>query len=158
MVLKKKRLLSDLTDGDLKSKRVGSGSLLTLFGNKGAWKIDKWLAIKKYGNNGKMQFTMSKKPNKNGLYVCISSDDTISVKHITDGIIIEWKLNDLFLSFINKVKQILLVSADYKKENDTEYFHYNVAELYFGNTTPLMLKSLINEETLKIDMTLKFRK
>lgn len=148
----------DLGDIELKARRINSSSMITLFTfNRRVWKMKPLDAIRKYGSldqNGRlgMYYTMSKKPNSQGLYLQIK-DDTVSVQHISGEAIAEWGIEALVERFIKKIPALLLVSADSKIEDDKEWFKFQTATLLSG-TSKQIIREQINQGNILLDLRL----
>lgn len=100
--------LPDLHEIELKTHRIGSSAMITLFTfNRKAWKMKPLEAIRKYGTkdiNGRigLYFTMSPTPNSTGLFL-FNEEHSISVRHISGELIAEWQLNALAEQFCKKI-------------------------------------------------------
>lgn len=154
--------LPDLGFAELKSTRLGTNNLISLFTfNRKAWVMPPLEAIKKFGSRDKdpskngrlgMYYTMSLKPNSAGLFLYIDSD-TLMVRHIKNDVIAQWSLNDIKEQFIKKIPALLLVYAETEERQGIEYFHYNRACLL----SDITINALINafkEEHIVIDLRL----
>jgi hypothetical protein len=150
--------MPDLGEVEVKARRAGSGSMVTLFTyDRGCWKVNPLGAIRKYGTpdeNGRlgMYFTMSRNPNNSGLFIDID-EENVSVKHITDGIIATWNLETLARQFERKLPALIVVSALNELRDGIEWFHYIRAQLLKG-TSPDILREQIAEGNVLIDLRL----
>ncbi len=148
----------DLGKIELKAHRINSSSMITLFTfNRRVWKMKPLDAIRKYGSldqNGRlgMYYTMSKKPNSQGLYLQIKND-TVSVQHTSGEAIAEWEIEALVERFIKKIPALLLVSADSKIEDDKEWFKFQTAKLLSG-TSEKIIREQINQGNILLDLRL----
>jgi hypothetical protein len=151
--------LPDLGEVEVKARRAGSGSMVTLFTlDRGCWKVKQHPAIKKYGTpdeNGRlgMYFTMSRTPNGSGLFVDID-DEAISVNHVADGTLAAWSLEKLAQRFMKKFPALIVVSALSEFRDDGhEYFHYTQAQFLKG-TSAEILGTQIAEGNVLLDLRL----
>ena len=150
--------LPDLGKVELKSHRVKSSSMITLFTfNRKAWKMLPLDAVRTYGTpdeNGRLglYFTMSQTPNSSGLFLYIG-EDSISVRHISGQVIAEWQLDNLAERFAKKVPALVLVSAFSEMRGKTEWFKYTRAQLLTG-TTPEIIKEQIERGNILVDLRL----
>ncbi len=150
--------LPDLGKIELKSHRVDSSSMITLFTfNRKAWKMPPLDAIRTYGTpdeNGRLglYFTMSQSPNSSGLFLYIGKNN-ISVRHISGQVIAEWQLDSLWERFAKKVPALVLVSAFSEIRGKTEWFKYTRAQLLTG-TTQEIIKEQIERGNILIDLRL----
>jgi MvaI/BcnI restriction endonuclease family len=150
--------LPDMHSAELKAHRIGSGSMITLFTfNRKAWKMKPLDAIRKYGTsdrNGRLglYFTMSLKPNSQGLFLDKDSD-SISVRHKSGEIIAVWQIIDLQEQFIKKFPALILVSAQTEDRGGVEWFQYTRARLLTG-TSPSTLLSQIEDGNVLVDLRL----
>lgn len=150
----------DLGEIELKSHRMNSSSLITLFTfNRRVWKMKPLEAIRKYGTpdeNGRlgMYFTLSAKPNPAGLFVHVEGE-TISVRHKPDETIIaEWQIQTLVNRFNQKIPALILVSAESKTDEDeTEWFKFTKAHLLTGTSTETIHKQ-IEKGNILLDLRL----
>ncbi len=153
--------LPDLHSAELKAHRTGSNNMITLFTfNRKAWKMKPLDAIRKYGTpdeNGRLglYFTMSLKPNSQGLFLD-TDKDSISVRHKSGEIIAVWIMENLKEQFIKKIPAMILVSAATEERADVEWFQYTRARLLTG-TSPNTLLSQIEEGNILVDLRLHDR-
>jgi hypothetical protein len=150
--------LPDLGTVELKSHRVNSTSMITLFTfNRNVWKMNPLKAIRTYGTRDKngrlgLYFTMSPTPTSTGLFLYIE-EETISVRHISGELIAEWNLDALAQQFMRKLPALVLVSALSEIRGDTEYFSYTSARLLEG-TSPEILREQILAGNILVDLRL----
>jgi hypothetical protein len=150
--------LPDLGTIELKAHRIHSSSMVTLFTfNRKAWRMNPLDAVRKYGtpdDTGRlgMYFTMSQKANSAGLYLYVG-EEKISVRHVDDGIVAEWKLEDLANRFLQKLPAMILVSAFSEMRGDREWFKFERAQLMKG-TSASILRSQIQAGNVLIDLRL----
>lgn len=148
----------DLTKIELKTHRIRSNNLITLFTfNRKAWQIPPLTAIKKYGSldfTGRLglYYTMSLRPNSAGLFLYVTDED-ISVRHISGEIVVSWSLETLAMRFQTKIPALLFVSAFTELRDGIEYFHYFRAQLMEG-TTPEVLANQFKSENILVDLRL----
>lgn len=149
----------DLGEIELKTRRKTSRALITLFTfNEGFWKMDELEAIKKYGKtykNGRMSLysTVKVKPNKRSLFLSFGGT-FISLRSTDGSIIAEWKVDEIEEKFNSKVKNLLLVKAKVKKEENVECFLYNEARLFSVDMTKSILRDQFECGKLCIDLRL----
>jgi len=148
----------DIIGAELKAHRHGSNNLITLFTfNKKAWKIPPLEAVKKYGSfdrNGRqgLYYTMSLKPNSAGLFLDVQND-SISVRHISGTLIVEWLLESLADRFIYKMPSLVFVTAFTEMRDGVEYFHFQRAQL-MKDTNPELLCNQFKSENILVDLRL----
>ena len=154
--------LPDLGEVELKSKRVGSDALVSLFTyDRKCWKMKQLDAIRAYGTvdkdeskNGRlgMYFTLSEKPNGTGVYLELTDEEAL-VKN-SDGTLIGcWNLEILAKKFVQKFPGLLLVSALSKIEEGQEYFKYTTALVMKGTSADIWRERLI-DGTVLLDLRL----
>jgi len=152
--------LPDLGEVELKAKRSGSGSMITLFTlDRNAWVMNQLDAIRKYGTIDKkiagrlgMYFTLGSKPNGSGIYQD-AEDGYAVVKHTDGTVIAKWSVEALANQFIRKFPGLCLVSADTEIRNGREYFHFNKATVLKGTSVEIM-RQCIDDGTILIDLRL----
>jgi hypothetical protein len=127
--------LPDLGTAELKSHRIGSPSMVTLFTfDRNAWKMSPLEAIRKYGTrdaNGRLglYFTLSNKPNGSGLYLRIEQE-TISVRHTSGVKVAEWSTGILAQRFVQKMSPgLVVVYAQSEMRDGVEWLKYERAQL-----------------------------
>jgi len=150
--------LPDIEGAELKAHRANSSNLITLFTfNNKAWKMPPLEAVKKFGSqdrNGRqgLYYTMSLKPNSAGLFLLVEKD-TISVRHISGIIVVEWSLEAIANRFIQKLPALIFVTAFTELRDDKEYFHFQRAQL-MKDTTPELLRNQFESENILVDLRL----
>ncbi|WP_461247117.1 MvaI/BcnI family restriction endonuclease [Treponema sp. R6D11] len=150
--------LPDIEGAELKAHRANSSNLITLFTfNNKAWKMPPLEAVKKFGSqdrNGRqgLYYTMSLKPNSAGLFLLVEKD-TISVRHISGTIVVEWSLEAIANRFIQKLPALIFVTAFTELRDDKEYFHFQRAQL-MKDTTPELLRNQFESENILVDLRL----
>jgi hypothetical protein len=148
--------LPDLVSVELKSHRIGSSSMITLFTfNRKAWKMPPLQAVKDYGTPDKegrlgLYFTMSRTPNSMGLFLHLEGG-TVSVRHISGRIIAEWQLACLADRFMQKLPGLVFVSAFSEMRGDSEWFKYDRAQLLAG-TSPEIIRNQVLEGNILFDI------
>jgi hypothetical protein len=153
--------LPDLGSVELKSHRIGTSSMITLFTfNRKVWKMKPLDAVRKYGTpdeNGRLglYFTMSRTPNSMGLFLHIETD-AISVRHISGEIIAEWQIEALANRFMQKLPGLVLVSAFNEIRGDVEWFKYDRARL-LTETSHEIIRNQISEGNILVDLRLHDR-
>ena len=153
--------LPDLGTIELKSKRKNVPTPVTMFTfNSGAWIIPQKDVIAKYGYIDKSSRTALKcfvavKPNAQGLYLKVTPT-SLQMYHNDGTFIAEWQADDLVRYFKNKMPAMLLVLADTKKVNGTEYFLYDEAYL-LNEPTENSLLNAISSGLLLVDLRLHLK-
>ena len=148
----------DLGKVELKSRRITSGSMTTLFTfDRKVWKIKYLTAINDYGTPDKdgrmgLYYTMSAKPNSRGLFLCIEPE-TISVRHIHGLTVAEWQLEQLAARFMQKIPASVVVSALVDRRDGREWFHYTRAQLRYG-TSASIFREQISVGNVMVDLRL----
>ncbi|MFN7036964.1 MAG: MvaI/BcnI family restriction endonuclease [Bellilinea sp.] len=150
--------LPDLGQIELKTHRINSNSMITLFTfNRKAWKMKPLEAIRRYGtpdSNGRMglYFTMSRIPNSTGLFLQVELE-TVSVRNTSGESLVEWQLNDLSERFAKKMPALILVSAFSEMRGDREWFKFERAQ-WLSGTSKDILRSQIYAGNILIDLRL----
>lgn len=140
--------LPDLGEVEVKARRTNSSSMVTLFTfNRKAWIMKPLDAVRKYGSldkNGRqgMYYTMTRSPNSAGLLLHIE-EEVISVRHIEDGVVAVWKLEDLANQFIKKLPALILVSALGELRDGVEWFNYTRAQLLRGTSADIIRNEIM---------------
>jgi hypothetical protein len=148
----------DIENIEIKTHRINSNNLITLFTfNNKVWKMNQLEAIRKYGTSDKngrlgLYFTMSQKPNSQGLYIYIT-DEEIELRHIDGAIIAVWNINNLINRFNQKIPALLFITADIEVRDGVEWFHYMRSQLLRGTSKEILL-SQFKEENIVIDLRL----
>jgi len=153
----------DLTlDGEnveLKSKRIGSGSRLTVFTLEPHKELNDKELIQKYGyvdSEGrpalKVTITLGEY-NPKGFKLGLSEDGrNLSIVHRDGSSVWAWDLETLFVKFEN----LLMVFAKAKKAGDAEYFHYLEATLY-ENLKREVFFGFLQEKKLVVDLRMHLK-
>ncbi|MBI1800146.1 MAG: hypothetical protein HY259_05505 [Chloroflexi bacterium] len=150
--------LPDLGTVELKSHRIKSPSLITLFTfNRKAWKMKPLDAVGRYGTpdaNGRLglYFTVSRTPNSTGLFLHIDGE-VVSVRHISGEVIAEWRLDALVNRFMQKLPGLVLVSAFSEVRGDVEWFKYTRARLLTETSTEIIKEQFL-EGNILVDLRL----
>jgi len=150
--------LPDLGQIELKAHRINSSSMITLFTfNRKAWRMRPLEAVRRYGtpdSNGRMglYFTMSRTPNSTGLFLQVELD-SISVRHTSGEIVVQWQIDDLTAQFIRKIPSLIFVSAFSEVRGDREWFKFERAQLLSG-TSKDILRGQIYAGNILIDLRL----
>lgn len=150
--------MPDLGDVEVKARRAGSGSMVTLFTyDKGCWREKQLGAIKKYGTRDKdgrlgMYFTMSRKPNSSGLYLEVD-EEAATVKHTSGTVVASWSLDTLAKQFARKLPALIVVSALSEIRPDGEYFHFTRAQL-LKDTSADIMRAQLAEGNVLVDLRL----
>lgn len=148
----------DLGEIELKARRLGGSSMVTLFTfNRKVWKMPPLAAIRQYGTFDKdgrqgIYFTMSQTPNSSGLFLDIE-EEAISVRHIDGTLIATWRLADLAERFMKKLPALLLVSASSEMRGETEWFRYERAQLLAGTSLEI-IRSQLRIGHIRVDLRL----
>ena len=122
--------------GELKAKRKGTGSKTTLFTCSPIWIERKAQVIEDYGwiDEGKNRINFyttlfGNKYNSHNLKLEIEQETMVFIDG--DGKRLgEWLFDDLKIKLDNKLKNLLLVTADTKRQSGKTYFHYNKAQYF----------------------------
>jgi hypothetical protein len=126
--------LPDLGFAELKSHRIGSSSMVTLFTfDRKAWKMNPLDAIRKYGTKDKngrlgLYFTLFFTPNESGLFLRVENK-TISACHTSGAVLAEWNTEVLSQQFKKKMPSLVFVHAESEMREGVEWFKYERAEL-----------------------------
>ena len=152
---------SDLRNIELKSRRIKSTSLLTMFTfNDSIWKIEQEELIRQYGyyRNGRwaLYTTAKNKPNNRGFYVKVEQD-TVRLYHEDGLCAIEWQLEPLINDLKNKFSNVLLVEAESRKSGENEEFWYKEAHLLTGIIVEKFLEYIKNG-TIAVDLRMHINK
>ena len=151
----------DLGNIELKSRRIKSTSLLTMFTfNYSIWKIEQEELIKQYGyyKDGRwaLYTTVKNKPNNRGFYIKIEQD-YVRLYHEDGLCAIEWQLEGLIDDLKNKLSNVLLVEADSRKVEENEEFWYKEAHLLTGIIVEKFLEYIKNG-TIAVDLRMHINK
>lgn len=150
--------IPDLGKVELKAHRIGSSSMITLFTfNRRVWKMNALEAIRKYGTQDEdgrlgLYFTMSRTPNSTDLFLHVEAE-SISVRHVSGQVLAEWRLATLAERFMQKLPQLILVSAFSEMRGETEWFKFERARL-LRDTSPEIIRNQILEGNILVDLRL----
>lgn len=153
--------LPDLGFAELKTHRIGSSSMITLFTfDKKAWKIDTLEAVRKYGTKNKngrlgLYFTLSFIPNQSGLFLKIENK-SISVCHTSGEVLVQWNTETLLQQFKGKMPSLVFVHAQSEMRDGVEWFKYERAELLTEPSTEQFLEQ-IKKGNIVVDLRLHDR-
>ena len=151
----------DFGNIELKSRRIKSTSLLTMFTfNYSIWKIEQEELINQYGyyKDGRwaLYTTVKNKPNNRGFYVKVEQD-TVRLYHEDGLCAIEWELERLIKDLKSKFLNVLLVEAESRKSGGNEEFWYKEAHLLTGIIVEKFLEYIKNG-TIAIDLRMHINK
>lgn len=150
---------------ELKATRRNVNSLITLFTfNRGVWRvkqkeiIDKYGYVDEQGRKALYNIVNTKTPNSQGFYLISDpSKHLVILKNKNEqNIIAEWSTYVIAGKFMTKLDRLLLIFADNKFENDTEYFHFNEAYLLEHPTPEQFLEAFAKNE-LMIDLRMHLK-
>lgn len=150
--------LPDLGFAELKSHRIGSSSMVTLFTfDRKAWKMNPLDAVRKYGTkdkNGRLGlfFTLSFTPNESRLFLRVENK-TVSVCHTSGEILAEWNTETLSQKFKEKMPSLVFVHAESEMREGVEWFKYERAELLTEPSSEKFLEQ-IKKGNVVIDLRL----
>ena len=127
--------LPDLGKIELKSKRRGTSSFVTMFTfNSGAWIVPQAEVIEEYGylderNRNALKCAVSNTPNPQDLLLTVKKD-TLQLRHRGGRVLASWTIDKVMEYFSRKMPALIIVQAD-RRINDKgrEEFHYNEAHL-----------------------------
>jgi hypothetical protein len=153
----------DIEGHELKAKRNRkSPSRQTLFTYEGDWCMSNTSFLNKYGylhsnlleTSGNM--TVSCKPNVHDVYLNTDCKKSLKLKGLNEETIISWEWEKLVERFIRKFPKAIQVTADTKKINGVEHFHYTTAMLFSGGSKKAFKKyasngCIISELRLRTD-------
>ena len=139
---------SDSGNIELKSRRIKSPSLLTMFTfNYSIWKIEQEELIQQYGyyKDGRwaLNTTVKNKPNNRGFFIKVEQD-YVRLYHEDGLCAIEWELEGLIEDLKRKLSNVLLVEADNRKVGENEEFWYKEAYLLTGIIVEKFLEYIQN--------------
>jgi len=150
---------------ELKATRRNANSLITLFTfNKAVWLVKQKDIIAKYGykdEKGRQalyNIVNNKTTNSQGFYLVSNPAKHIIILKNTDEKenIAEWSTYVIAGKFMTKLDRLLLILADNKIENGTEYFYFN--EAYFlENPTPEKFLEAFEKSELMIDLRMHLK-
>lgn len=150
---------------ELKATRRNVNSLITLFTfNRAVWMVKQKDLINKYGYKDKQgrqalyNIVNKKTPNSQGFYLISNpAKHLIILKNEEDEQnIAEWSTYVIAGKFMTKLDRLLLIFADNKIENGTEYFHFNEAYL-LENPTPEKFLEAFEKSELIIDLRMHLK-
>jgi hypothetical protein len=150
---------------ELKATRRNVNSLITLFTfNRGVWQVKQKDIINKYGYKDEQgrqalyNIVNKKTPNSQGFYlVSDPAKHLIILKNKNENEnIAEWSTFVIAGKFMTKLDRLLLILADNKIENGTEYFHFNEAYL-LENPTPEKFLEAFEKSELMIDLRMHLK-
>lgn len=150
---------------ELKATRKNANSLITLFTfNRAVWMVKQKDLINKYGykdENGRQalyNIVNKKTPNSQGFYlVSDPAKHLIILKNTNEEEnIAVWSTYVIAGKFMTKLDRLLLIFADNKIENGTEYFHFNEAYL-LENPTPEKFLEAFEKSELMIDLRMHLK-
>ena len=150
---------------ELKATRRNVNSLITLFTfNRAVWMMKQKDLIEKYGykdEHGRQalyNIVNKKTPNSQGFYlVSDQAKHLIILKNKSEEEnIAEWSTYVIAGKFMTKLDRLLLIFADNKIENGTEYFHFNEAYL-LENPTPEKFLEAFEKSELMIDLRMHLK-
>lgn len=150
---------------EIKATRKSVNSLITLFTfNRAVWKIKQKEIIEKYGyvdEQGRQalyNIVNTKEPNTQGFYLVIDAARNLIILRNTneEQNIAEWSTYVIVGKFMTKLDRLLLILADNKLENNTEYFHYNEAYILENPTAEQFLEAFSKNELL-IDLRMHLK-
>jgi len=166
MGIKENNLVEPDLDGvEIKTHRQGSKSLITLFtSDRKSWQKNSTQKkiIEKYGfyNKGRINLystITTIKPNSQGLYLQVG-DDGVSIQHVTNiGKIATWQYVTLLEKFTTKLSALLFVTANTKRIDGIEYFHYVKGQILKGLIGKNTLKALFENGDIVIDLRLHIK-
>lgn len=150
---------------ELKATRKNVNSLITLFTfNRAVWMVKQKDLINKYGykdDNGRQalyNIVRKKTPNTQGFFlVSDPAKHLIILKNTNEKEnIAEWSTYVIAGKFMTKLDRLLLIFADNKIENGTEYFYFNEAYL-LENPTPEKFLEAFEKSELMIDLRMHLK-
>lgn len=150
--------LADLGGAELKAKREGATSLITLFTrDRKAWKVRQSDAIRNFGtidDDGRpnLYCTLFAKA-KGSRFTMNVTTGGVSVEHRTGTVLCEWKHDDLAACFAKKFPALMLVVAKSELRSDGEWFKYKSAKLLSGSS-PAKFRSCLAAGLVSIDLRL----
>ena len=153
----------DLDRIELKSRRENTNSLTTLFTlDRGAWQLKQKDAILGFGasddNNDRINLysTVSVAESTQGLELKLTPY-SVEIWHRSEVCLAKWELEALADKFNEKIRHVLLVTANTDNRPDGEYFWFYRAALLMGYMTPDLMRRIFECNCLKIDLRLHLR-
>lgn len=154
----------DLGDIELKTTNISDGSvasrLISLFTfNNKVWKIDQLEAIEKYGSLNKdgrmgMYYTLTTKPNSQGLFIWLEEVDRIQVRNIDGTILLDYPVMSVVDKFNNKLEKLILVYSEREERDGVYYYRYTRGKYFYGGTNKEIIMQFLKENRLTIDLRL----
>jgi len=150
---------------EVKATRRNVNSLITLFTfNRGVWRVKQKDFIYKYGyidEQGRQalyNIVSKQTPNSQGFYfVTDPQKHLVILRNINNELnIAEWSTYVIAGKFMTKLDRLLLIIADSKIEDNTEYFHFNEAYL-LENPTPDKFLEAFEKSELMIDLRMHIK-
>ncbi len=150
---------------EVKATRRNVNSLITLFTfNRGVWQVKQKEIINKYGyidEQGRQalyNIVNKKTPNSQGFYLVSNPSKHLIILKNKNEIenIAEWSTFVIAGKFMTKLDRLLLIFADNKLENGTEFFHFNEAYL-LENPTPEKFLEAFEKSELMIDLRMHLK-
>jgi len=150
--------LADLGGAELKAKREGASSLITLFTrDRKAWKVRQSDAIRDFGSiddDGRQNLYCTLFANARGnRFKMKVTTDGVFVEHRTGTVLCEWKYDDLAACFTKKFPALMLVAAKSDSRTDGEWFKYKSAKLLSGSS-PTKFRNCLASGLISIDLRL----
>jgi hypothetical protein len=131
--------MPDFGSVELKSKRSRSTSPITLFTlNRIAWNPSSAVALQKYGyydskrNRTALYCVVTGNYNKQGLKLEIEDSDDIKIIDLEHNVVGSWNGVSVRDKVFEKIQAILLIHAESKTEEGTEYFWFKDAKILAG--------------------------
>lgn len=151
----------DLSEVEMKTTRVGSQSMVTLFTmDRGCWVVPQVDAIRRFGTidddrtNFYSTFMCSGRSSKLRL---ITQEDGVCLVTPNRELIAQWSFKSLLDRFHQKVRHVLFVLANVKTVDGIEHFHYYEAKFLTGWMFPWHLPRLFNESVLRVDVRMHLK-
>jgi hypothetical protein len=150
---------------ELKATRRSANSLITLFTfNRGVWRHKQKVLINKYGYKDEKErqalynIVNNKTPNTQGFYLVSDTTKHLMILKNKDEEtnIAEWSTYVIAGKFMTKLDRLVLILADNKLENGSEYFHFNEAYL-LENPTPEKFLEAFDKSELMIDLRMHLK-
>jgi len=150
---------------EVKATRRNVNSLITLFTfNRGVWRVKQKDLIYKYGyidEQGRQalyNIVSKQTPNSQGFYFITEPQKHLAIlRNINNELnIAEWSTYVIAGKFMTKLDRLLLIIADSKIEDNTEYFHFNEAYL-LENPTPDKFLEAFEKSELMIDLRMHIK-
>jgi hypothetical protein len=130
--------LPDFGSIELKSMRIGSNKVITLFTlNKTVWRQSTKDIIEKYGywdskkNRQSLYSSVRNQPNRQNLYIEIS-ENQLQICHTSGDVVGTWEEGAVRDKIIEKLQALLLVKAETKIIQGIEHFWFKDAKILTG--------------------------